>query len=93
MRNKLIAAVAAALTAGLLASTAMADGPRASSEAYVPSDTGITQTSQAGAYEAGPRASSGDYIPATNPATNPADQFSAASMGPRASGHGYISSH
>jgi hypothetical protein len=93
MRNKLIAAAVAAVTAGLLASTAMADGPRASSEAYVPSDPGITQTSQAGAYEVGPRASSGEYIPATNPATNPADQFSAAAMGPRASGHGYIPSH
>ncbi|MGH7093046.1 MAG: hypothetical protein ACREFB_05875 [Stellaceae bacterium] len=92
MRNKLIAAAAAALTAGLLASTAMAAGPRASSEASIPSNPAVTQTSQAGASAIGPRASGGVYIPA-GPATTPADQFSAAAMGPRASNHGDTPSH
>lgn len=84
MRNQIFAGVIAAAAAGLLSVTAMAAGPRASSDGYIPNASMPAPSSQIAAYPMGPRASSGDGVQNTAVAA-PVSSYSAATMGPRAS--------
>jgi hypothetical protein len=69
MRNMFGAAAFAIVAAAALSTTAMADGPRPSSENFVPSPVAGSPVTSYDAAMQGPRASSENFIPPSGPAS------------------------